>query len=159
MPDMELNYVAKGIKLIGTSIVRLDISNSLVDLDTEAKKAFGFSVHKPKKELLETGYYYSVVISIQIKIEKDNSGEADITMDLEGAFEPEPGIDEDEFGKLVAINGVAALVSIARGKIEAISATVLNTGKITIPFVNVVEYYDTIKKEKDKKNKQPVKNE
>ncbi len=147
---MMFNCVANGITLIGTSVVRLDVNNSLVDLDCDAKKAFGLTVHKPKKESVETGYFYSVVISIKIKIEKENSGETDIKLDLEGAFEPDPDIEEEEFKRLVAINGVAALIGIARGQLEAISATMYNTGKISIPFVNVIEYYDSIKKEKSK---------
>ena len=39
------------------------------------------------------------------------------------------------------VNGAAALIGIARGKIEAITANIFNNGKIVIPFVNVIDYY------------------
>lgn len=47
----------------------------------------------------------------------------------------------DDFQPLVAVNGASALIGIARGKIESLSASIFNTGKIVIPFVNVIDYY------------------
>ena len=48
---------------------------------------------------------------------------------------------EDEFKQLVAINGAAAIIGLVRGKLEAITANIFNNGKISIPFVNVLDYY------------------
>lgn len=48
---------------------------------------------------------------------------------------------EDEFKQLVAINGAAAIIGLARGKLEAITSNIFNNGKISIPFVNVLDYY------------------
>lgn len=39
------------------------------------------------------------------------------------------------------INGAAALISIARGKIESITSNIFDSGKVVIPFVNVIDYY------------------
>ena len=50
-------------------------------------------------------------------------------------------VELDTFKELVIINGAAALVGVARGKIEAISANIFNDGKIVIPFVNIIDYY------------------
>jgi hypothetical protein len=66
---------------------------------------------------------------------------------LEGAFISRDGIDEDAFKKLVIINGAAAIIGIARGRIEAMTASVFNNGKIVIPFVNVVDYYKGLTEE------------
>lgn len=55
----------------------------------------------------------------------------------------EEDADLEEFKGLVAINGAAALIGIARGKIESISANILNNGKILLPFINVLEYYNS----------------
>ncbi len=65
-------------------------------------------------------------------------------MELEGAFISTIEMVEEEFRKKVSINGVAALIGIARGKIETISSNVFNNGKITIPFINVLEYYKEV---------------
>ena len=56
-------------------------------------------------------------------------------------------ITEDEFIRLVSINGVASMIGIARGKIESISSSIYNNGKVVIPFVNVVEYYKELEKQ------------
>jgi hypothetical protein len=48
------------------------------------------------------------------------------------------------FKQLVAIKGAAALIGIARGKIENISSSIFDNGKIVIPFVNVVDYYKSL---------------
>lgn len=34
-----------------------------------------------------------------------------------------------------------AVLDIARGKIESLSSSIFNNGKIVIPFVNVIDYY------------------
>ena len=65
-------------------------------------------------------------------------------MSIEGAFLSSGDVDEDMFEQLVGINGVAAIIGIARGKIEAISANIFNNGKIVIPFVNVIDYYKSM---------------
>lgn len=49
---------------------------------------------------------------------------------------------------LVGVNGAAALIGIARGKVESITANIFNNGKIVIPFVNVIDYYKGISEEK-----------
>ena len=58
-----------------------------------------------------------------------------------------PDFMEDAFKKLVIINGAAAIIGIARGRIEAMTASVFNNGKIVIPFVNVVDYYKGLTEE------------
>jgi len=45
---------------------------------------------------------------------------------------------------LVAVNGAAAIIGIARGKIEAMTANIFNSGKVVIPFVNVIDYYKSL---------------
>ena len=47
----------------------------------------------------------------------------------------------------VIIYVVCLLFGIARGKIEAISGNIFNNGKITIPFVNVIDYYKSMSNE------------
>ena len=64
--------------------------------------------------------------------------------DREGAFLSEGGIDEKNFKQLAGVNGAAAVIGIARGKIEAITSNIFNNGKITLPFVNVVDYYKSM---------------
>lgn len=65
-------------------------------------------------------------------------------LSLEGAFLSEGEVDEKSFKQLVGVNGAAAIIGIARGRIEAITSNILNNGKVTIPFVNVIDYYKSL---------------
>ncbi len=62
-------------------------------------------------------------------------------------FATELDTGKDKFMQLLYINGVSALLGIARGKVETITASAFNAGKISIPFVNVLDYYREITSE------------
>lgn len=53
-------------------------------------------------------------------------------------------MEQGAFEQLVAVNGAAAIIGIARGKIEAMTANIFNSGKVVIPFVNVIDYYKSL---------------
>ena len=82
-----------------------------------------------------------MIIDFQIEIEQADNHKCKIDLSLEGAFVSETGVEEENFKQLVMVNGAAAVVGIARGKIEAITANIFNNGKIVIPFVNIIDYY------------------
>lgn len=88
-------------------------------------------------------------MTIDFKVEVDQSEEQKfkLEMSLEGAFLSMGEIDEMTFKQLVGVNGAAAIIGMARGKIEAITANIFNNGKVVIPFVNVIEYYKSIAEE------------
>ena len=65
-------------------------------------------------------------------------------MSIEGAFLSTKDVEEENFKQLVLVNGAAAIIGIARGKLEAISGNIFNNGKIVIPFVNIVDYYKSL---------------
>lgn len=80
-------------------------------------------------------------IDFEVEINQSESQTCKLQLVLEGAFLSERNMEEKQFKELVIVNGAAALIGVARGKIEAISANVFNNGKIVIPFVNVIDYY------------------
>ena len=141
---MELNLIETGIELVGTTIKNLTVENTIVDVEKEAKRSFGLNINEPYFEKNEDGFFSQLTIDFEIEI--DQSGEQKFKMELtlEGAFLSEGGIDEKNFKQLAGVNGAAAVIGIARGKIEAITSNIFNNGKITIPFVNVVDYYKSM---------------
>lgn len=141
---MELNLVATGIELIGTTIKSINIENSIVDVERDAKRNFGLNINEPHFELLEKEYFSQMLIDFEIEIEQCEEQRCKIQLSLEGAFVSEQDIDEETFKQLVIINGAAAIIGIARGKIESISSSIFNNGKVVIPFVNVVDYYKSM---------------
>lgn len=138
---MELNYVTNGIELIGTTIKVLHIDNNIVDVEREAKRNFALDINEPQFESIENGFFSQMTIDFEVEIEQSEERKCKIELSLEGAFISDGEIEEDTFKQLVMVNGAAAIIGIARGKIESITANIFNSGKVVIPFVNVLDYY------------------
>ena len=141
---MELNLIAAGIELVGTTIKNLTVENTIVDVEKEAKRSFGLNINEPYFEKTEDGFFSQLTIDFEIEIEQSGEQKFKMELTLEGAFLSEGGIDEKNFKQLAGVNGAAAVIGIARGKIEAITSNIYNNGKITLPFVNVVDYYKSM---------------
>lgn len=138
---MELNLITTGIELVGTTIKNLSVENDIVDIKKDARRNFGLNINEPYFETIEDGFFSQMIIDFQIEIEQADNHKCKIDLSLEGAFVSETGVEEENFKQLVMVNGAAAIVGIARGKIEAITANIFNNGKIVIPFVNIIDYY------------------
>lgn len=141
---MELNSIITGIKLGGTTIKRISVENNIVDVEKEAKRNFGLNINEPYFEKIEDGFFSQMTIDFKVEIEQSEEQKFKLELSLEGAFLSADDIDEKSFEKLVIVNGAAAIIGIARGKIETITANIFNNGKIVIPFVNVIEYYKSV---------------
>ena len=141
---MELNLIAAGIELVGTTIKNLTVENTIVDVEKEAKRSFWLNINEPYFEKTEDGFFSQLTIDFEIEIEQSGEQKFKMELTLEGAFLSEGGIDEKNFKQLAGVNGAAAVIGIARGKIEAITSNIFNNGKITRPFVNVVDYYKSM---------------
>lgn len=138
---MEFNMITPGIELIGTTIKHMDIVNEIADLSNKGEREFGLNINEPSFEIEEDGIYSGMIIDIEINIAQDGDQKCKIDMSIEGAFLSRGQITEEEFKRLVIINGAAALIGVARGKLEAVTANIFNNGKIVIPFINVIDYY------------------
>ncbi len=141
---MELNIITSGIELLGTTVKNLVVENTIVDVEQEAKRSFGLNINEPELELDEGELYARILVDIEIEIEQSEAQKCEIQISIEGAFMANGNVSEETFRQLVSVNGAAAVIGIARGKIEALSGNVFNNGKIVIPFVNVIEYYRSI---------------
>lgn len=138
---MELNMIASGIRLIGSTIKNLKVDNNIVDVDKECKRSFGLNINEPEFQSVDNRVAAQMTIDFEVEIIQAEEQRCKIEISLEGAFLSEVAPMEDEFKQLVAINGAAAVIGLARGKLEAITANIFNNGKISIPFVNVLDYY------------------
>lgn len=132
---MELNRIATGIKLVGTTIKEISVENNIVNVQKEAKRSFGLNINEPSFENIDEGLFSQMAIDFEVEIEQAEDRNFKLELSLEGAFLSEKN------KQLVIINGAAALISIARGKIESITSNIFDSGKVVIPFVNVIDYY------------------
>ena len=138
---MELNRIATGIKLVGTTIKEISVENNIVNVQKEAKRSFGLNINEPSFENIDEGLFSQMAIDFEVEIELAEDRNFKLELSLEGAFLSEKNTEEEDFKQLVIINGAAALISIARGKIESITSNIFDSGKVVIPFVNVIDYY------------------
>ena len=138
---MELNRIATGIKLVGTTIKEISVENNIVNVQKEAKRSFGLNINEPSFENIDEGLFSQMAIDFEVEIEQAEDRNFKLELSLEGAFLSEKNTEEEDFKQLVIINGAAALISIARGKIESITSNIFGSGKVVIPFVNVIDYY------------------
>ena len=138
---MELNRIATGIKLVGTTIKEISVENNIVNVQKEAKRSFGLNINEPSFENIDEGLFSQMARDFEEEIEQTEDRNFKLELSLEGAFLSEKNTEEEDFKQLVIINGAAALISIARGKIESITSNIFDSGKVVIPFVNVIDYY------------------
>lgn len=138
---MELNRIATGIKLVGTTIKEISVENNIVNVQKEAKRSFGLNINEPSFENIDEDLFSQMAIDFEVEIEQAEDRIFKLELSLEGAFLSEKNTEEEDFKQLVIINGAAALISIARGKIESITSNIFDSGKVVIPFVNVIDYY------------------
>ena len=138
---MDLNRVATGIKLDGTTIKEISVEINIVNVQKEAKRSFGLNINEPSFENIDEGLFSQMAIDFEVEIEQTEDRNFKLELSLEGAFLSEKNTEEEDFKQLVIINGAAALISIARGKIESITSNIFDSGKVVIPFVNVIDYY------------------
>ena len=138
---MESNRIATGIKLVGTTIKEISVENNIVNVQKEAKRSFGLNINEPSFENIDEGLFSQMAIDFEVEIEQAEDRNFKLELSLEGAFLSEKNTEKEDFKQLVIINGAAALISIARGKIESITSNIFDSGKVVIPFVNVIDYY------------------
>ena len=137
---MELNRIATGIKLVGTTIKEISVENNIVNVQKEAKRSFGLNINEPSFENIDEGLFSQMAIDFEVEIEQAEDRNFKLELSLEGAFLSEKNTEED-FKQLADVNGAAAVIGIARGKIESITSNIFDSGKVVIPFVNVIDYY------------------
>lgn len=146
---MELNLIATGIELVGTTIRSISVENSIVDVERDAKRNFGLNINEPYFESVEDGFFSQMTIDFKIEVEQSKEQTFKLEMTLEGAFLSTDKADEKTFKQLVDVNGAAAIIGMARGKIEAITANIFSNGKVVIPFVNVIDYYKSMEEDNE----------
>lgn len=136
--------IATGIELIGTTVKSLMIDNSIIDVERDGKRNFGININEPEFQKTDNRWFGQILIDFEIDINQTEEQGCKIQLSVEGAFLSEENSNMEVFKELVIVNGAAALIGIARGKIEAITANIFNNGKIVIPFVNVIDYYRSL---------------
>lgn len=137
---VNMNFVSADLEFLGSSIKRLDIKNSLVNLSPDVKLSFGIDTIieniEMDSELNKRIGKMLLKVEIKAKVPKQNN-KSSFSLEIEGCFAT---TEEDKFINMLYINGGSCLYSIARTIILNVSAQTYKNGKLTLPMINMVEF-------------------
>lgn len=91
---MELNRIATGIKLVGTTIKEISVENNIVNVQKEAKRSFGLNINEPSFENIDEGLFSQMAIDFEVEIEQAEDRNFKLELSLEGAFLSEKNTEE-----------------------------------------------------------------
>lgn len=149
---MNFNKITSELNFLGCTIRELKIVNNIVSLSPNVVKKFGMDVVPSELSINQETKYGKLMLKIVVELEENGKNAGLIELLMEGAFSVPSSVDEKMFKELILINGATALYSIGRSKIENITATTFLDGKILIPLINIYDFYQEKKMEKQEDN-------
>ena len=140
---MNINQVAADLEMVGCSVRNLSITNDLISIRDDDELHLDLDILPVYEGIIEQDHRGIVVLNLYIdSVRKEREDQKmEISVTFEALFRSTDSMEEQAFIELLIINGATALYSLARGKIEAISASIFLDGKIVLPFVNIIQYY------------------
>ena len=160
---MNINQVAADLEMVGCSVRNLSITNDLISIRDDDELHLDLDILPVYEGIIEQEHRGRVVLNLYIdSVRKEREDQKmEISVTFEALFRSTDSMEEQAFIELLIINGATALYSLARGKIEAISASIFLDGKIVLPFVNIIQYYHqkytSAENNKDLKVEKPTK--
>ena len=140
---MNINQVAADLEMVGCSVRNLSITNDLISIRDDDELHLDLDILPVYEGIIEQEHRGRVVLNLYIdSVRKEREDQKmEISVTFEALFRSTDSMGEQAFIELLIINGATALYSLARGKMEAISASVFLDGKIVLPFVNIIQFY------------------
>ena len=140
---MNVNEFSANIQYKNSFITECSITSNLLDigedavLETAVKVAVSkLSLSDDEKEKLGR---VRLILDGNCSVPENSDAKLEYHIVLIGEFSTAAATKNEDFNASLWLNGSTALYSIARAKIETISTTVLNNGKIILPMVNMME--------------------
>ncbi len=140
---MNLNQVAANLNFITSVVHTLHTDCKMFKISDTNSKEFSMDIKYSKPTIMETEKIGKLLMQINVSVFQEDTELPPDTFQIviEGVFSSSSDIVDEEFMELLNVNGGAALYSIARSKLEAISSLVYAEGKILLPMVNIIQYY------------------
>ncbi len=139
---IDYNVIAPDIELLGASVESLNWSSEVNSLPFEGVYAFGMDITEPEIYHEEDETIGTIKLLVKVTVSVENKEVIVLNSVGRAGFKLlSKDNNKEGFKTRVAINGAATLLSLMRGKIEAATAAFLDDGKITIPMVNVIQFY------------------
>lgn len=146
---MDLNQIVAGLWYENSHITEISAKCIRPSINEGASISFGFDIGYSKPMIVENKKYgrLRMITRVTIEYNDDNQTPDVIDLSMEGIFSCSVTLEDEQFLNMLNINGAAALYSIMRAKIETISGMIYETGKIALPMINIIQYYEEKSKE------------
>ncbi len=140
---MELNLIATGIELLGASVAKLTVDNTIVDIENDAQRSFGMTINEPQFQNIEKTreIFSQMTIDFDIIINQSDNDNCNIHFTITGAFLSKGKISEEDFKQFSCYKWSICTYWHSSRQNTILSSSIFNNGKIVIPFVNVIDYY------------------
>ena len=140
---MNLNQIIANLSIVSTALHSIEVDARMSDITEDTPMEFGLDIKYSDPVIEGQTKYGRLLLKINVIVKSAKKTEKPDTfqMVMEGVFAADSSMEDSKFLPLLNINGGAALYSIARAKLEAISGITYSSGKILLPMINMVEYY------------------
>ena len=153
---MNLNKVASDLVFLGCSIKEIKSKNNIVNLAPDAKINIGMNVSvkhieegNPQNGATPLCGYIQLDLDLDITAPENKQLKCKFKIGIEGCFTAE-ALNRESFEKMLIINGGTTLYSIARSQILDFTSNMFMTGKVLLPLINMVEFFEEMKSQEDK---------
>ena len=149
---MDSKNISSPFQLLQNNVLEFTFSNNeTICLDNEdVQRVCNTEYNIVKVEKSNSSHLGAIELTIEAKrlIKKNNCGFS-LKLCINGIFSAPLDMPEEIFCRMLELNGIAALYSIARGKISSLASLCYPSEPVIIPMINV----NKLVKQKNKKNK------
>lgn len=141
---MEIEKIVSDFQMLGSRIKSFHMDNDFVRINSnrniEKEIDTSYTTKSPMQFQDDENAPIAGLVTLMINIRVfDDEYEARLSLETEGCFILKNSYDEKELEDMLAVNGTAALYSLARGFLSSVTSQMCMNGTITIPMVNTVE--------------------
>lgn len=141
---MDSKRIQSSFQFIGNSIRKLNITNDIICLkeyNSEHKLKRKFDVDYWIDEVNEYeddgSKLGTLTLQTRVLITNNLKQKFRINIEIQGCYAVPITTSDEDFKKLMSLNGCASLYTICRALVQSISAQALNGGSVLLPMVNV----------------------
>jgi hypothetical protein len=151
---MEINKVFSDLTFEKCAIRKIECVNDTISLPNQNARRLSLGVDTQYLGFNDDRHTAVVTLQICISVNTEcDDKKTVLETTIDGFFSAPGTMGKDIFSSMAAINGAAALYSVARGKINAISSVIFSNGVIDIPFINFMDYYKELSDTRPERNK------
>ncbi len=140
MEKINSNIMAS-FQMLGSRVVSLNVKNDSLSSNIIAlgKKDLEISHELVSAELQEGMLIGIIRLNVSVRIKQDKTRYT-LKLCIEGGFSAPQEMGNDNFKRMMSLNGIASLYSIARAHICTISSQSFADGSIMLPMIDVTKY-------------------